>query len=439
MLLNEQTVNVLLNSKIGYEFEFYSNYSVEDTAEKLARYLGKKISVFDESHSDFKVTPDHYKIEKDYSGGKKLMELVTASLPYQEARVTLIKVLKWIKENGYTNSRCGMHFNISFNDEKMGSSFLTSMNRLKFILDFDEDKIWKDYPDRQNSVYAKSIKFVIPADKLSLETAKNVTQGDFIFPTEKYYGVNFLKLEKNYLEFRYLGGEDYEKKTDKLLATQDFFIESLYKSASRPKFDSEDKKKLTKILDKHRDAIEAYRSFKLFKENFPDIGILVNMDTDDRNINSFWSKIREKIFELLTEGTLKKGIINYDSNTGKIQVKDADLKGAFKLEEIDIVDCTNVRGIVNKCDVFGTTLEGAEIYESNLFDRCKTMNCKLKDCYVNTSSTIEDSYFCGKNGVMNGTMKNGIFREGKITDLSKFDGTEVVEYEKIIPGVNAKY
>ena len=439
MLLNEQTVNVLLNSKIGYEFEFYSNYSVEDTAEKLARYLGKKISVFDESHSDFKVTPDHYKIEKDYSGGKKLMELVTASLPYQEARVTLIKVLKWIKENGYTNSRCGMHFNISFNDEKMGSSFLTSMNRLKFILDFDEDKIFKDYPDRQNSVYAKSIKFVIPADKLSLETAKNVTQGDFIFPTEKYYGVNFLKLEKNYLEFRYLGGEDYEKKTDKLLATQDFFIESLYKSASRPKFDSEDKKKLTKILDKHRDAIEAYRSFKLFKENFPDIGILVNMDTDDRNINSFWSKIREKIFELLTEGTLKKGIINYDSNTGKIQVKDADLKGAFKLEEIDIVDCTNVRGIVNKCDVFGTTLEGAEIYESNLFDRCKTMNCKLKDCYVNTSSTIEDSYFCGKNGVMNGTMKNGIFREGKITDLSKFDGTEVVEYEKIIPGVNAKY
>jgi hypothetical protein len=40
---------------------------------------------------------------------------------------------------------------------------------------------------------------------------------------------------------------------------------------------------------------------------------------------------------------------------------------------------------------------------------------------------------------MNGSMKGGIFREGKITDMSKFDGTEVVEYEKIIPGVNAKY
>jgi hypothetical protein len=40
---------------------------------------------------------------------------------------------------------------------------------------------------------------------------------------------------------------------------------------------------------------------------------------------------------------------------------------------------------------------------------------------------------------MNGTMVNGIFREGKITDLSKFDGTEIVKYEKIIPGLNAKY
>ena len=167
MLLNEQTVNVLLNSKIGYEFEFYSNYSADDTAEKLAKYLGKKISVFDESHSDFKVTTDHYKLEKDYSGGKKLIELVTGSQPYQEARVTLIKVLKWIKENGYTNDRCGIHFNISFNDEKMGSSFLTRLNRLKFILDFDEDKIFKDYPNRKNSVYAKSIKFVMPVDKLS--------------------------------------------------------------------------------------------------------------------------------------------------------------------------------------------------------------------------------------------------------------------------------
>ena len=79
------------------------------------------------------------------------------------------------------------------------------------------------------------------------------------------------------------------------------------------------------------------------------------------------------------------------------------------------------------------------MYESNLFDRCKASNCKLKDSYVNRTSEIIDSYVCGNNGVMNGSMKGGIFREGKITDMAKFDGTEVVKYEKIIPGINAKY
>jgi hypothetical protein len=439
MLLNEQTVNVLMNSKIGMEYEFYSNYSTEETAEKLARYLNKKISVFDESHSDFKVTPDHYKLEKDYSGGKKLIELVTASIPYQEARISLIKILKWIKENGHTNDRCGLHFNISFNDEKMGTSFLTRLNILKFILQFDEDKIFKDYPDRKNSVYAKSIKFVIPVDKLSFDTAKNVNATDFIFPTEKYYGVNFLKLEKNYLEFRYLGGDGYENKTDKLLATQDMFIESLYSAAVSPAFTSEDKIKLNKILKKHKNVLEAYISFDKFKKNFPDIGLLINLDTDDRNINTFWSKIRDRLFDIITEGTLTSGVINYNSDTGKMQLKGADLSGSFKLENIDIVDCKNVRGILNKCDVFNSNLEGTEIYECNLFDRCTVMNSKLKDCYVNRTSEIVDSYVCGNNGVMNGSMKGGIFREGKITDMAKFEDTEVVKYEKIIPGINAKY
>ena len=33
-----------------------------------------------------------------------------------------------------------------------------------------------------------------------------------MFVTEKYYGVNFSKLPHDYIEFRYLGGKDYEKK-----------------------------------------------------------------------------------------------------------------------------------------------------------------------------------------------------------------------------------
>ena len=75
--LNES--KILQNALVGVEFEFYSNFSAEDTAKKLEKLLGKKIHVEDKAHSDFEVTRDEFKIEPDMSGGAKLLELVTGA------------------------------------------------------------------------------------------------------------------------------------------------------------------------------------------------------------------------------------------------------------------------------------------------------------------------------------------------------------------------
>ena len=93
MNLNLSKSDILLNAKVGMEFEFYSNYDVQKTVTLLSRELNKKISIETKAHSDFKPTADHYKVEPDMSGGAKLIELVTGSLPYQDARLTLIKAL----------------------------------------------------------------------------------------------------------------------------------------------------------------------------------------------------------------------------------------------------------------------------------------------------------------------------------------------------------
>jgi hypothetical protein len=37
----------------------------------------------------------------------------------------------------------------------------------------------------------------------------------------------------------------------------------------------------------------------------------------------------------------------------------------------------------------------------------------------------------GQNTVFSGQMKDGIFRQGRATKHAKFDGTEVIEIEKI--------
>lgn len=152
-------MNPLDYAKIGFEFEFFSNYNTETTKSKLELLCQKKILIFDKSHSDFSPTADIWKIEPDFSGGKKLLELVTGSQPYKNAISDFKKILKWIDENGYTTDRASIHINISFDEKKLGKqNVLSHMNILKFILDFDETYVYSKFPHRKGTVYAKSIK-----------------------------------------------------------------------------------------------------------------------------------------------------------------------------------------------------------------------------------------------------------------------------------------
>ena len=117
-----------------------------------------------------------------------------------------------------------------------------------------------------------------------------------MFVSEKYYGVNFSKLPKNYIEFRYLGGKDYEKKYNTIMSMTEHFIISLYETLNNPKYTNEDVKKLNAILEKHGDVIRSYKDYQIFKSKFPDIKLMVDLKTYDQIVETFYPKMREKIF-----------------------------------------------------------------------------------------------------------------------------------------------
>ena len=142
-------ISVLNGSQIGIEFEFYSDLGVEKTKGALSKLLNRKIRLEDKAHSDFQPSSEVFKIEPDMSGGKGLMELVTGAMPYRDARLVIIKVLNWIKENGYTTDRASIHLNMSFNPDyledklmiaKMNVLFWNSM-RIEYTNIFLEEKI----------------------------------------------------------------------------------------------------------------------------------------------------------------------------------------------------------------------------------------------------------------------------------------------------------
>jgi hypothetical protein len=431
MYSNEQ-LNAIYSSKIGFEFEFFAKTKLDEVKESLANTLNKKIRIEGKAHSDFSPTYDTFKLEPDNSGGTGMIELVTGSLPFPEAKLLLSKTLNWIKKHGYTNDRCSIHVNISFDLSKLGpSANISNLDIGKFVLNFDEDKVYKEFPNRKDSVYAKSIKFIMPLSGMTQPSpGKNIWK-NYMFVNEKYYGVNFTKVPKGYIEFRYLGGKDYEKRYDSILSLMEHFIVSLYTTLDDPKYNKEDLAKLDEVLRQHRDVIQSYKNYEIFKRKFPKITLMVDLKTQEQIIETFYIRVRDKIFELLTKSGMDSGLINYDSDSGRVQVKDVDLSQCFEITGVDIVEST-IQGNVKNCDVFDCTIKNSSIFESNLFGVTECSDSKIEDSYVSKNVIVNNSYVFGDRGVFSGEMKGGIFRKGRATKLAKFsDNTEIIEIEKI--------
>ena len=75
-MANLLTNDFFYSSKLGFEFEFYSNLNRNEIANELGKVLGKKVLLFNKYHSNFKPTKDIFKLEPDYSGSfRKLIPM----------------------------------------------------------------------------------------------------------------------------------------------------------------------------------------------------------------------------------------------------------------------------------------------------------------------------------------------------------------------------
>ena len=430
MYSNEQ-LNAIYSSKIGLEFEFFANEGLEEVKHNLSNVLNKQIRIEEKAHSEFTPTDEIFKLEPDNSGGTGMIELVTGPMPFVESKLIIAKTLKWIRENGSTNERCSIHINVAFDGSKLGTPVnISKLDIGKFVLNFNEEKVYEAFPNRKDSVYAKSIKFIVPLSGMTQPSPEKRLWKNYMFVTEKYYGVNFSKLPKNYIEFRYLGGKDYEKKYNTIMNLTEHFVLSLYESLMNPKYTDKDLKVLDKLLEKHKGVVQSYKTYQAFKKQFPNINLMVDLKTYDQIIEMYYPKMREKIFELLTKADLKSGLINYDSDTGRMQIKNAELMRCFEISGVDIVD-SKIQGNIIRCDLFTCELVNSSMTECNLFGASDTTDCKIEDSYVSRNVMCKDSYIYGMRGVFSGEMEGGIFRKGRATKLARFENTEIIELEKI--------
>lgn len=422
--------NFLNLVKIGFEFEFYSNLKRKKIANSLSKILRKKILVFDDYHSNFKPTKDIFKLERDYSGGSKMVELITGPLYYFESIPILIKILKWIEENGYTDKKCAFQFGISIDDSNyINIPSFKHLNILKFILGFDENFIYKRFPERKDLLYAKSIKKIIPLNKfVDFSTLTTIDENLFKVPLDKNMGINFLKLSEGYLEVRYIGGSDYQKKYSSIKEIIDYIINYTIETLqSNKEYSNNDFRILKELLNDVYKNASAFNNYQTFQKKYSNIILMINLKSELETIKTHFLNIRDELYYLIINNNITEGIINYDSDIGKFQLKNIKTNKAYNLENCDIIE-SEISGILSNCRIFLSKINNSKLENCIIVSGNEIQNSKIINSEIMYNNILKDCYIDNKLKEINGEIDGGIIRSGNIGELAFLsEKTEIIK------------
>jgi len=408
----------LKDARVGFEFEFYvKDLSFYKTLELINQDLSPvKVWGFRQYHSDFTPDESNFKIEPDLSGGSNMVELVTGPLDFYDAKFFLIKIIKFIQNYGYTNEKSSIHFNISFHDKD-----LNDLNILKLILNTDEEEIYRNYPSRKNNVYAKTIKKIVPFKEYDFFNIPiSVVKNNMRLPSDKYYGVNFLHInndkDSQRLEFRYIGGKDYEKNLGQLIYFLERFIILTHDTIDTD-FSAEDVNKLEEYLEDNISTFKNLSKYDNFIVDFPTIQLQIDQDGNYDVVSAYYTKIYNKLFNLIdSTEDLKECIVNYVTTTQTMEVIDATMKSTSTLKGYDLVNCI-CEGIYEDCFFAASEITNSQIVKCKLYHSdakdTKVLNCKVD------GSSLTNCYFM--DGYLNGDMFGGVYRSGKLGPYATMD------------------
>ena len=224
------------NIKIGMEFEFFvptTNRTVNERIDDLNEKVEHLIRSFSFYNGTIEVLPDSYEFEKDlshaylekdstlHSENGEGFEFVSPMMSLEESAFYLKTTSEAIKDIGYSNDGCGLHFHISSPD--LGN---VDMAKLMTFLHHEEG-LFDGYLDRNQ--YVKSLERVflnMNIDSFNEDIREQTKQYDIVFLTD------------NHIELRIFGGSDVYDNPDEILKRLDKFLD-IYRIACTPELEQE--------------------------------------------------------------------------------------------------------------------------------------------------------------------------------------------------------
>lgn len=400
---------ILANAIMGFEFEFYTNYSYSKLLEVINNEMAPNIKVhgFRKYHSDMEPTDTEWKIEPDMSGGPNMVELVTGPMEYDQAKINVSRVLGFLQRHAFTNDHCSLHINLSYKDgsEKQ----ISGLSPLKLIMTVDEDSIYRDFPKREGSIYAKSVKRILPEDGLQYVDRQEVLERSLKLPKTKYYGVNFSHPDR--LEFRYVGGKDYQHKAGRISQLIDDFFLLMWNSTNVPLTEGE-MDQLRHKLDQNWQTYGTFSTLDNFIANWPGVKVQVDQQQEYEVLRHYWPQFKDRLHDLLTCSSYgEQLIVSYVSEKNKLEIFNAVLDFQFPLSGLDYINCT-IKGLTaEKSNFIGCDVDKSNLQKCNLWDTTVTQS-QLHKCDVNAGTVLKKCFF--SSGYMDGQMEGGVIRSGQL-------------------------
>ena len=435
MNFNSQSLYPLFEkSLIRITADFESDKEPRSAVSELSKELKTKVSSQEPSSFNFQLK----------RGEDGTYHLITPFLLYRDSRLVIINLLKWIERNGSTDINTNLIIDLKFLDQEPGpfkgtllstATKIDNIDRLKFILEFDEELIYKNFPSRKNYFISQSIQNFEPTNKFIAKEYSSVDPKFYQIPSTFNCGINFEHLNEGFLRMQYIGGVSYDKKIDEILNSINQFCVTAWDSSLNRNLSRENIIKFEKIVSKNKKIRESYYDFAIFQKNFPKIKFTVDLIDNNKSLDTYYQTLRERIYEILSNIETSKGFeLNYDSSISVFQINEGDLI-CKNVNGVEFINCKIKGGIFNKVDFFNCVLNDSYLSECNLFLESKANQCILVNSFTNRTSEILNTDFSGMAGVLNGKMEGGIFRNGKIGLFANISSsTKVIQYQRLKTG-----
>ena len=241
---------VFNNALIGLTFEFLSSKNYNFILEDLGRLSGKKISLTD--NNDINPTWSNAVLLKEYNSKKPRYQLKFDSQDYPSLNNLLPGILEWVNKNGELNEFTKLKVDLMFNNRNLDTMYsIDKMNKIKLILQMNEDELYKRFPDSKTSPFALSVKNIVPFDNLNIKinSIDNINNS-FNIPKNDYYAIDFTEQKYGKLSFNYIGGKNYAENTKNVVNTIKYYISETYQILNSDKVTNQMESEVKKINEK---------------------------------------------------------------------------------------------------------------------------------------------------------------------------------------------